>query len=91
MRSKPKPATHRWRKAGDMDDMPSDQHGVFVRTLTATEYQHFRETKELPKVGNISAVTDGGFGAFVLAARGDMAHGEIPAEANRSACATDRE
>jgi hypothetical protein len=63
--SKAKPATHPWRKHGDGEITPSDQHGVFVRTLTAAEYQHFKDTKELPKVGNVSVVKDNPFGRLI--------------------------
>ena len=88
-RSKLKPATHPWRKAGDMENIPSDQHGVFVRTLTATEYQCFRETNELPKVGSISH-NGWRLRAFVVAPRPEMLdYGEIPAD--RSERAADRE
>ena len=61
-KKKPKPATHSWQKRGDAEIVPSDEHGVFVRTLTSDEYGHFRETNELPKVGNISTITDSDFG-----------------------------
>ena len=60
--SKSQRAKHSWRKICGAEIVPSDRHGVFIRTLTAAEFAHFKETNDLPKPGNISAVTDSPFG-----------------------------
>jgi hypothetical protein len=49
---KVKHAKYGWRRAGDS----------LVRTLSVDEGEHFKETGELPRVGNVSSIPQGGFG-----------------------------